>query len=293
MNEERKVINEEDEIARILREMEESDFKDRKNDLDKKIDKLISKLNECISFGELKRAGDLRKRLEDYIDERNGISRTECFTALRKSSAPLEAAARMLDYPVVRLKDKKDKGVLVGTERDDSRRMIDLIGLDKFCNGIGVGAEINGKHYSWLRVMENACRQFAYTWACQVGVDPVTLDGYKISDEAGNLPCFREFGKASDEDRNAAVIAAVSATRDSIQLAIDAMYGIDEDGNHFVTVVDEDVRNMFPALVTTNKRNYLNTSIRRYGHMTNSVLALVNAKLTGKGYSVSVAKVTK
>lgn len=287
----KKMAQIEQEVSQILEEMDKSDFSAQKEAILKKVDKLIATYNDCLRFAEFKRMRDVRARLDDYVKEYNGVARVECFAALKKSPDPIEAAARVLYYDVIKMKENKEKGVVTSLCRVDDKKMIDLIGLDKYCGGIGVGADIDGKHLSWVRVVENTNRQFAFMFAAFLGVDPVTLDGYKISDDANLIPFLKDFGSlTTKEDRENAVNAAIDAVCNSVQDSIDAMFGVGEDGSHFCEVDDRDIRSMIPRNVKPDNKNYLVYTIKRYNHMAENILALVNKKIENKSFSIIVTK---
>lgn len=151
-----------------------------KESLEAELRALVAKYNKSAKYAEFKTMKELDKSIEDKLSEYNAQCETDCFKELAAAENPMVAAATMLSYQTLKVRDVSlEDG---GSERrvEPAYRAIDPMRLHKSIEG-GIGAD----KLWWSRV-ERLNTLLTAATAVELGAknNGVELDVAKVKETA-------------------------------------------------------------------------------------------------------------
>ena len=113
--------------------------------------KLCGKWNDQRINRQLEEAETTQKAIEDALNDYNSHRRDDVFIECRSAENPIFEGCKLFTYPVLKVKDVKDKeSESITKEVVDATKRIDLKALHKFCSGRKVSYDT-----SWYAMAQN------------------------------------------------------------------------------------------------------------------------------------------
>lgn len=204
--------------------------------------------------------------MQAVVGEYTNIARDECFNILVAAEDPMLAAILMLEYPTIRIVDKKDENKIPVRTIEDSTKYIDLLKLHKKVNG-GIGKDKN-----WHLMIEKLNLLMTAQKAVDLGIDPKSVnDSYAMSDIA----------KAIDLGANPTSKTKILAT---VQSVVNAMIGENFKAK------SHDVNFLF-SVYSKKSRKALTVSCANHKYMRQYMMEICHRVATDGSYAIDYKKV--
>ena len=187
------------------------------------LEKLVSKWNDSAEFSEFKVMKTLEGKIAETLQKYTAECEGECFVELKKDSNPMLAAAKVLGFQTLTVKDEREKGA-DGKDTGRTKKVIrpttkriDPLRLHK-CTNDGIGADP-----LWMHIVERL--NLLFTAATAVEINAVGTDGKKL-----DLKAIRDSIAMSEEAKKITLGAENKPTNDKliledVQKTINAMLG--------------------------------------------------------------------
>lgn len=239
---------------------------------------LVDKYNECAMFNEFRTMKKLDEKIQEVLAKYVELCEAESFRNLREAENPMVAAATMLYFKTVKIRDaKQDDG---STKRviEDTTKPIDPLRLHKAVKG-GIGAD----KLWWGRVERLNALLTAATAAQMnaVSADGVKIDVTKIKDTMAMREESKKLALKADSDPNNDELLL-----HDVQETIDAMLG---DG---YTATPEMVVFLRKAHERTH-RNVMTLVCVNQRTMRQCMMAVCHAAITGESFVLEYKKAKK
>ena len=223
---------------------------------------LVKSYNEAIQDGKLEEAIKSERDMDEKINEYTSIAQIVCFEDCRNTEDPMLTAVKALTYMTISVKDEQkgdDKKIAVRS-LIDKERQIDLLKLDKYCNGIGANK-------SWMYIVQKMNFLLTAQKAVDLGIDPKSVnDSYAMSDIA------REFDMGKNPTSKTNLLK-------TLQMVIEAMLGTE------YKATSHDV-NFLMSIYAKKNRKALTVSCANHRHFRNYIMEVCHRIVTGKTYNL-------
>lgn len=229
---------------------------------------LVRQYNEAALEEKYDRLTKLDADMSEKIGEYTAIVRTMCFEECKQSGDPMMAAVRMLSFVTIGVKDeqKGDEKVKIPVRSvTDKVRSIDLLKLDKYCDGIG-------HDKSWVHAVQKLNFLLTVQKCKDLGIDPKEVnDSYAMS----------EIARQYDMGKNPTSKTNLLKTLNKVVTAMlgDGFKATSHDVNFLMTVY------------ARKNRKALTVTTANHRHLTGYLAEICNRIVTGGTYSVEYRKV--
>ena len=227
-----------------------------------KVEADVASYNEAMQEEKYDEATKLDEAISENVGEYTANARKLCFNECAESEdGPMMAAVKRRTYDSIAVKDtkKEDEKIPVRTV-EDVKKPIDLIKLDKHCNGIGVDK-------SWYHMAQKFNFLLTAQKAKDLGVDPRAInDSYEMS----------EIAKAYDLGKNPASNTNLLKT---LQALVSAMLGEE------YRALSHDV-NYLTSVYSKKGRKALSVSCANHRYFVGYIADICHRIVTGKKYDV-------
>ena len=204
--------------------------------------------------------------MNTVIGEYTSISREICFETLMAAEDPMFAAVLTLEYPTIRIVDKKDDNKVPVRSIEDSTKYIDLLKLHKKVSG-GIG-----KSKNWHLMIEKLNLLMTAQKATDLGINPKSVnDSYAMSDIA----------KAIDLGQNPTSKTKILAT---VQSIVTAMIGAEYKAK------SHDVNFLF-SVYSKKSRKALTVTCANHKYMRQYMMEICHRIVTNGSYAIDYKKV--
>lgn len=263
-----------------------TDYSAEKARLMEEITQKVASYNEAMQLGEFRTMKRLDDELRTAIKDYTSFAEKECFDALLEAKNPMVAAAVILAFPTVKIKDDKDADTGEVTRIiTDVQKSIDPLRLHKRAKD-GIGAVRNWSHMVELFNYALTARQSE-----QLGIPAAGIrDCYAMSKIARELECFKLTGEGIDPTSD-------DALREDLQTLVDAMLGegfelekkIIKDANGEEKEIYPDV-NYLVTIYSKKGRGALEVACANHKYLRLYILGICHKLVTGDGYTVTYKK---
>lgn len=226
---------------------------------------IVKQYNEAIQNGKFEDAHKLDTEMTEKVNEYTSIVRDMCFTDCKASGDPMLAAVKMLYFTTIGVKDeqKGDDKVPVRSVIDKERQ-IDLLKLDKYCDGIGADKQ-------WSHIAMKLNFLLTAQKCLDLGIDPKSInDSYAMSDIA------RQFDMGKNPTSKTNLLK-------TLQTVITAMLG------NGYKATSHDV-NFLLSVFSRKNRAALTVTCANHRYMRNYLAEICHRIVTGKSYQVDYKK---
>ena len=200
------------------------------------------------------------------VNEYTNIARDECFEILVAAEDPMLAAVLMLEYPTIRIVDKKDENKIPVRTIEDSTKYIDLLKLHKKVNG-GIGKDKN-----WHLMIEKLNILMTAQKAIDLGIDPKSVnDSYAMSDIAKQI----DLGKNP---------TSKTKILETVQIVVTAMIGENFKAK------SHDVNFLF-SVYSKKSRKALTVSCANHKYMRQYMMEICHRITTNGSYALDYKKI--
>lgn len=200
------------------------------------------------------------------VNEYTNIARDECFEILVAAEDPMLAAVLMLEYPTIRIVDKKDENKTPVRTIEDSTKYIDLLKLHKKVNG-GIGKDKN-----WHLMIEKLNLLMTAQKAIDLGIDPKSVnDSYAMSDIAKQI----DLGKNP---------TSKTKILETVQIVVTAMIGENFKAK------SHDVNFLF-SVYSKKSRKALTVSCANHKYMRQYMMEICHRIATNGSYALDYKKI--
>lgn len=200
------------------------------------------------------------------VNEYTNIAREQAFETLMAAEDPMLAAILMLEYPTIRIVDKKDENKTPIRTIEDSTKYVDLLKLHKKVNG-GIGKDKN-----WHLMIEKLNLLMTAQKAIDLGVNPKSVnDSYAMSDIA----------KAIDLGKNPTSKTKILET---VQTIVTAMIGENFKAK------SHDVNFLF-SVYSKKSRKALTVSCANHKYMRQYMMEICHRIATDGSYALDYKKI--
>ena len=200
------------------------------------------------------------------VNEYTNIARDECFEILVAAEDPMLAAVLMLEYPTIRIVDKKDENKIPVRTIEDSTKYIDLLKLHKKVNG-GIGKDKN-----WHLMIEKLNLLMTAQKAIDLGIDPKSVnDSYAMSDIAKQI----DLGKNP---------TSKTKILETVQIVVTAMIGENFKAK------SHDVNFLF-SVYSKKSRKALTVSCANHKYMRQYMMEICHRITTNGSYALDYKKI--
>jgi len=204
--------------------------------------------------------------MNNVVGEYTSISRDNCFETLMTAEDPMLAAVKTLEYPTIRIVDKKDENKTPIRSIEDSSKYIDLLKLHRKVKG-GIGKSDN-----WHLVIEKLNLLMTAQKAIDLGINPKSInDSYAMSDLA----------KAIDLGQNPTSKTKILAT---VQSVVTAMIGEEYKAK------SHDV-NFLLSVYSKKSRKALTVTCANHKYMRQYMMEICHRIVTNGSYAIDYKKV--
>lgn len=140
---------------------------------------LVKDYNEAIRNNKFEEATKADKEMTEKINEYTGVARDMCFEECKNTENPMLTAIKILTYTTIAVKDKKkDEEKFPTRVIEDREKNIDLLKLDKYCDGIGANE-------NWIPIVQKMNCLMTAQKCADLGLDPrVVNDSYAMNEIA-------------------------------------------------------------------------------------------------------------
>lgn len=234
---------------------------------------LCTKWNDQKAAKQFDELETTEKALEDAVNDYNSNRRDDRFIECRSTENPLFEACKLFNYPIIRVKDVKDKDTgSITKEIVDGERRIDLKALHKFCSGKKVSYDT-----SWYAMAQNLNMLMTVRVADILGdkeTKKAILDNgtYAMSSLAKSI----DFGKTPLSNTN---------TLKTYTRIIQAMIGQE------YKVTSRDVRYLDMVYVSDDKNSKNKVKAPNHAAFVSYLQKVCHCLITGTPYGVDYKKV--
>lgn len=232
-------------------------------ELRKQAEALCNGYNDAVQNGRFEDATKIEAELITVINEYTSIVRTMCFDECKASDDPLRTAVTMLTYTTIGTKDEHvDEAKVPVRSIVEKERPIDLLKLNKYVGGDGIGADKN-----WPHIAQKMNFTLTAQAAKDLGIDPKTVnDSYAMSDIAAQY----DLGKNPASKTN---------LLKTLQTVVTAMLGDD------AKATSHDV-NFLTMVYAKKNRRALTVTCANHRYFVNYIAEICHRIVTGKTYGV-------
>ena len=224
---------------------------------------LVRQYNEAALEDAYDKLPKLDADMNEKVGEYTAIVRTMCFEECKQSDDPMKAAVLMLSFLTIGLKDEQkgdEKTKIPVRTVIEKTRAIDLLKLDKYCDGIG-------HDKSWVHAIQKLNFLLTVQKAKDLGIDPKEInDSYAMSDLARQY----EMGKNPTSKTN---------LLKTLNKVITAMLG----EGHKATSHDV---NFLLSVYSRKNRKALTVSTANHRQLTSNLAEICHRILTDGSYSI-------
>ena len=204
--------------------------------------------------------------MNNTVAEYTSRSCDACFAVLMANENPMLAACIMLQYPSIRIVDKRDENKIPIRTIEDAEKYIDLLRLHKKVNG-GIGNDKN-----WHLMIEKLNLLMTAQKAIDLGINPKSVnDSYAMSDIAKAI----DLGKTPTSKTN---------ILKTVQMVVSAMIGEE------YKATSHDVNFLF-SVYSKKNRKALTVSCANHKYMRQYVLEICHRIVTGASYELDYKKI--
>lgn len=226
----------------------------------------VTAYNDAYQDKRYDEADKLDAEMTELINKYTGIVRDLCFRKCKESGKPMIAAAKMLTYETIGVRDtmqgETKTKIKVREFVEHREKQIDPLRLQKFCGEIG-------EDKNWSHMIERFNMLLTAKKAVDLGIDPTGInDSYAMSDIARNL----KMGKTPTSN---------SQILNTLRTVVSAMIGEE----YAAKVTSHDV-NFLISIYSKKSRKALAVTCANHKYMRGYLMEICHRVLTGKSYSV-------
>lgn len=232
--------------------------------------KYVAEYNDAGDFAEFARMKKLDEQIAEKVSKYTEIREAETFAELLKAENPLKAAAEMLRFQTVKVKDEKLKtGGTVRVIDPEATKPIDALKLhNKAVDGIGVDKE-------WHYMIQRLNLELTARRAIELGLDPKKVrDSYAMDEVAKEFEGFCE-DKATGKGKELNFKKANENLKANMQKCVDAMIG------KGYTVTPQLVNYLLAIFTRKDNAKSLSVTAAKHQYMRQYMLEVCNAVMTG------------
>jgi len=241
---------------------------DKKSAIYDEISELVNQYNKSAEYSEFKVMKEIDKKIADKVQEYSEVAEAECFAECLKAENPMKAAAEMVRYSTVKVRDVKDDGALTRVIEASSKQ-IDPLRLHKKAKD-GIGAD-----KAWFLMIEKLNLLMTCRRAIELGLDPKQVQNtYSMSEEACKIESLLSETDPTKYDKN----VADEVLRQDVQKIVDAMLG---EG---FAVTDVMINYLLMIYTRKDSRKALSVSCANHKYMRTYMLDICHAAVTGNEF---------